>query len=374
MRKIIIISFLILFAALVGIFHIQREQVDTDVTAKTTKVGVLLSGPRLDRSYCQSHYEALEAIKGKGEHKLNLDVVYREYVPSDCYNEIVSLVRDEGCRIVIGVSFDYGPSMIKAAEAYPDVYFLHAAGAAGYRHNLSTFFGRMYQARYLSGIVAGMKTKTGELGYVAAFQIPEVIRGINAFTLGVRSVRPDAVVHVRYCGSWVEDDPARKESMELLNRHPIDVMAMHTNSLAPMEEADKRGIWSIGYNLDNADLFPNSCLTSCVWNRRNSYYKLIKDCLQEKFHGDHVWIDMEEGIVGLSEFSAQVDPQTRVMVQAANDRLRSWEYDVFYGPIRDNTGLLRVDAGESMTDDEMLKSFDWYVEGVAVEGQGMGGA
>ena len=103
MRKIIIISFLILFAALAGIFRIQNAQVDTDVTAKTTKVGVLLSGPRSDRSYCQSHYEAIEAIKGKGENELNLDVIYREYVPDDCYNDIVSLIRDEGCRIVIGV-------------------------------------------------------------------------------------------------------------------------------------------------------------------------------------------------------------------------------------------------------------------------------
>lgn len=373
MRKIIIIAFLILFAALAGIFQIQRSQVETDVTAKTTKVGVLLSGPRSDRSYCQSHYEALEAIKGKGDNKLNLDLVYREYVPDDCYNDIVSLIRDEGCRIVIGVSFGYGPSLIKAAEAYPDIYFLHAAGGTNYRHNLSTFFGRMYQARYLSGIVAGMKTKTGELGYVAAFPISEVIRGINAFTLGVRNVRPDAVVHVRYCGSWVDDEPARKESMELLNSYPIDVMVMHTNSLAPMEEADKRGIWSVGYNWDNTDLFPNSCLTSCVWDRRTSYFKLIKDCLQEKFHGDHVWIDMEEGIVGLSGFSNQVDPQTKTAVQAANKRLRDWEYDVFYGPIRDNTGRLRIEEGESVTDDEMMDGFDWYVEGVKIERQGMGG-
>lgn len=368
MRKIIIIAFLILFAAIAVIFHIQSEQVETDVTAKTTKVGVLLSGPQSDRSYCQSHYEALEAIKDD----LNLDVIYREYVPGDCYNDIVGLIRDEDCRIIIGVSFDYGPSLIKAAEAYPDIYFLHAAGGTGYRHNLSTFFGRMYQARYLSGIVAGMKTKTGELGYVAAFPNSEVIRGINAFTLGVRSVRPDAVVYVRYCGSWVEDEPARKESLELLDRHPIDVMAMHTNSLAPMEEADKRGIWSIGYNRDNADLFPDSCLISCVWDRRNSYYKLIKDCLQVKFHGDNVWIDMEEGIVGLSAFSDQVDPRAQAMVRAADARLRSWEYDVFYGPIRDNTGRLRVEAGESMKDEDMLKAFDWYVEGVTIEGQGMG--
>ncbi len=369
MRKIIIVSFLILFAALAGIFRIPNAQVETDVTAKTTKVGVLLSGPKSDRNYCQSHYEAIEAIKGE----LNLDVVYRENVPGDCYNDIVSLIRDEGCQIVVGISYDFGEPMMKAAEKYPDVYFLHTAGT-GHRNNLSTFFGRMYQARYLSGIVAGMKTKTGEIGYVAAFPISEVIRGINAFTLGVRSVRPDAVVHVRYCGSWVDDAPAGEACRGLLDRHPIDVVAMHSNSIEPNREADARGIWSIGHNLDNADLFPDSYLTASVWTWNEYYKKQILNCLQGKFHGSHDWIDMEEGIVGLSEFSDQVDPRTKAMVQKANERLRSWEYDVFYGPIRDNTGRLRVDAGESMTDDEMLNGFDWYVEGVAVEGQGMGGA
>lgn len=364
MRKIVIIAFLILLAALAGIFRIQNSQLNTDVTAKVTKVGVLLSGPASDRSYCQTHYEAIEAIKGD----LNLNVVYREKVPDDCYQDIVNLIEDEGCEIVIANSFQFGDDMMRAAEKYPDVYFFHAAGT-GHRHNLSSFFGRLYQARYLSGVVAGMKTKTGELGYVAAYPIPEVIRVINAFALGARSVRPDAKVYVRYCGSWVEDEPAGEASRKLLDSHPIDVMALHTNSLAPHREADARGIWSIGIHRDNADLFPNTYLTACVWNWNGYYYKQILDCLQGKFHGSNVWVDMEDGVVGMSGFSGHIDLQTTLAVQKANDRLKSWEFDVFYGPITDNTGRLRVEAGESMTDDEMQHGFDWYVEGVTVEGK-----
>ncbi len=367
MRKIIIIAFLILFAVLAGIFRIQSSRLDTDVTAKTTKVGVLLSGSRSDRSYCQAHYEAIEAIRGD----LNLNIVYREFIPNDCYKDIVSLIEDEGCEIVIGNSFHFGADMMKAAEKYPDVFFLHAAGTE-HRHNLSSFFGRLYQARYLSGVVAGMQTKTGEIGYVAAFPIPEVIRVINAFALGVRSVRPDAVVYVCYCGSWLDDAPAGEASRKLLDSHPIDVMAMHTNSLAPHREADARGVWSIGIHRDNADLFPDTYLTACVWNWNGYYHKQILDCLQGKFHGSHVWVDMEEGVVGISGFSEHVDLAAKVAVQEANERLRSWQYDVFYGPIRDNTGRLRVEAGESMTDEEMLHGFDWYVEGVTIEGQGLG--
>ncbi len=367
MRKIIIIAFLILFAAMGGIFRIQNSQVDTDATAETTKVGVLLSGSRSDRNYCQAHYEAMESVRGI----LNLDVIYREHVPEDCYKDIVRLVRDENCRIIVGVSYDFGEAMEKAAEKFPDIYFLHASGIS-HRHNLSSFFGRMYQARYLSGIVAGRKTATGELGYVAAFPTSEVIRGINAFTLGVRSVRPDAVVHVRYCGSWTEDPAAGEACRELLTRYPVDVVTMHTNSLAPHREADERGVWSIGYNLDNASMFPDTWLVACVWRWNVYYHRKILDCLQGKFHGSKDWIGMEEGIVGLSHFSSHVDAQTREAVQAAGKQLASWDFDVFYGPIADNTGHLRIEAGESMTDEEMLNGFDWYVEGVTIEGQGLG--
>ncbi|MBQ6969762.1 MAG: BMP family ABC transporter substrate-binding protein [Synergistaceae bacterium] len=362
MRKIIFTAFFLLFAAIAGIYKIQNSQVDTDVTAKTTRVGVLMNGIRFDHSYCQAHYEAIEAIRGE----LNLDVIYLENVPMDCYPDIENLVNNKGCKIVIGVSYEFGRDMMKAAAKYPDIYFLHASGV-GHRNNFLSFFGRMYQARYLSGIAAGMNTKTGVLGYVAAFPISEVVRGINAFALGVRSVRPDAVVYVRYCGSWVDDEAAREASIRLFDFHPVDVVAMHTNSLQPHKEADARGIWSVGYNLDNAALFPKTYLTACVWKYDLYYRKQILNCLQGKFHGHHDLIDMNEGIVALSELSSHADSQTKAKVQAAYEKLRTLEFDVFYGPIRDNTGRLRVDEGESMPDNEMFNNFHWYVEGVKIE-------
>ena len=369
MRRGVIVAFLILVAAIAGIFHISDSQPNTDVTAKTTKVGVLLSGTCLDRSYGQTHFEALESLRGE----LNLEMVYREGVPSDCYKDIVNLIQDEGCRIIVGEAYDYGPYMEVAAEAYPEVYFLHAGGTAS-RRNLSSFFGRMYQVRYLSGIVAGMQTQTGELGYVAAFPIPEVIRGINAFTLGVRSVRPDATVHVRYCGSWTEDAPAGTACRELMDRHPIDVVTLHTNSLQPHREADARGVWSVGYNFDNVDAFPDTYLAACVWKWNVYYRKEILSCLQGKFHGSNEWVNMEDGIVSLSAPTRHVSVEAVAKLQEANERFRSRAFDVFYGPITDNEGRIRIEAGESMSDREMLNNFKWYVEGVKIEGQGVGGA
>lgn len=362
MRKIIFFAFFLLIIAIAGIYQIQNSKVDTDVTAKTTKVGVLINGIRFDHSYCQAHYEAIEAIRDE----LNLDVIYLENVAMNCYGDIVKLIRDKGCKIIIGISYELGMDMMKAAEDYPDIYFLHASGVK-YRNNLSSFFGRMYQARYLSGIAAGMNTKTGELGYVAAFPISEVIRGINAFTLGVRSVRPDAVVYVRYCKSWQDDAPAGEACLKLLDLHSIDVVAMHTNSLQPHKEADARGIWSVGYNFDNSALFPNTYLTACIWKWDVYYRKAILNCLQGKFRGSHDLIDMNEGIVALSGLSGHADPQTKSKVQAALEKLQTLESDVFYGPVKDNTGVIRIKEGESMPDDEMFNHFYWYVEGVKVE-------
>ena len=362
MKRIIFIAFFLLFAAIAGIYQIQNSQVDTNVTAKTTKVGVLINGTRSDHSYCQAHYEALESIKDD----LNLEYVYLENVPMDCYEDIVKLIRDKECKIIVGISFEFGMDMMKAAEEFPDIYFLHASGV-NHRKNFSSFFGRMYQARYLSGIAAGMNTKTGELGYVAAFPISEVIRGINAFTLGVRSVRPDAIVHVRYCNAWQGDDVAGEACRKLLNRYLIDVIAMHTDSLQPHREADARGIWSVGYNIDNSAMFPDTYLIACTWKWEVYYRKQILNCLQGKFHGHHDLIEMNEGIVALSGLSSHADPQTKAKVQAADEKLRSLEFDVFYGPIKDNIGRLLIGEGESMPDDEMFNRFYWYVEGVNVE-------
>ena len=368
MRRGVIIAFLILAAAIAGILRIEDNQLNLDVNANTTKVGVILRGTCLDRSYGQAHFDALESLRGD----LNLETVYREGVPPDCYKEIVNLIQDEGCRIIIGTSFDNAPYMELAAESYPEVCFILVGGTA-YRNNLSSFFGRMYQVRYLSGIVAGRMTKTGEIGYVAAFPVPEVIRGINAFTLGVRSVRPDAIVRVRYCGSWTEDAPAGTACSELVDRHPIDVVTVHTNSLQPLREAERRGVWSIGYNKDNSEDFPNTYLMACVWNWAEYYRKEILSCLQGKFHGTNEWVNMEDGIVSYSPPTEYVSLDTRVEMEEAREKFKSRTFDVFYGPIVDNTGRTRIEAGESMSDNEMLKNFKWYVEGVRIERQGMDG-
>lgn len=363
MKKIGIIAGVFLILIIAGIYFINEKEGETEVTLKTTKVGVIMNGSKEDGSWGQSHYEGIESCSME----LNLEVIYKENVLNDdtCADVIHKLI-DSGCEIIIFNSISFGDWVVKAAEEHPDIYFFHATGVEE-RKNLATYFGRIYQVRYLSGIVAGLQTKTNEIGYVAAYPISEVNRGINAFTLGVRSVNEDAVVHVKWCNTWNDDELTENVTRELLEKHNIDVITMHTDSLKPLEVADEKGVWSIGYNMDNRETFPDTFLTAAVWNWEAYYEPRILECLQGKFQGKHYWEGIETGVVSLSPFTSNVSKGIEEIIEKEQERFYGGMFDVFYGPIKDMDGVIRIDAGESMSDYSMLNEFDWYVEGVVFD-------
>ena len=364
MKKVFYVFAAILVIVVVGIFFINGKQAETDVTKEKTKVGFLLNGICSDASYGQSHYEGIE----KAAKTLNLEILYRENVPEteECTKIIEELIEEEGCEIIICNSFGFGEWELKAAKNHPEVYFFHAAGIQT-ADNLSTCFGRMYQVRYLSGIVAGLQTETNEIGYVASFPISEVNRGINAFTLGVKKVNPEATVYVKWSNSWTDDDLTNKATTNLLANHNIDVITMHTDSLAVLELAEERNIWSIGYNMDNFEKFPNTFLTAPVWKWEKFYEPHILECLQGKFVSRAYWEGIENGIVALSPFTNNVKEGIEPIVKEEQKALESMAIDVFYGPIVDQNGTIHVQEGESMPDNVMLNQFDWYVEGVVID-------
>lgn len=362
MKKVFRIAVVIIFAIMVGILVINSYETDTETMAGTTKVGVILNGSKTDRNWNQSHYEGLE----KAAEGLTLEITYSEYVDVD---SIVGLIEDlikKGNKIIIANSFEFGEAMGQAAAKYPEICFLHATGV-GEAKNLTSYFGRMYQIRYLTGIVAGLQTETDEIGYVAAFPISEVNRGINAFTLGVRSVNPDAKVYVRFTESWTDDAGAKVATESLLASHDIDLIAMHTDSLQPLEIAEERGIKSIGYNVDNSKDYPETFLTAAVWDWSGFYHTNILRCIQGKFEGYHYWEGIETGMVSLAPLTGNVKEGIAEAVEEKTKLLRSGTFDVFYGPVTDSEGNIRVEKGESMTDDAMLNAFDWYVEGVIID-------
>jgi basic membrane protein A len=363
MKRIATVVTVLLAVLLIGVFCINSNTIETDVTKEKTKVGVVFNSSIDDKSWGQSHYEGLE----QAAEELNLQMVYKENVPEtqEC-KEVMEELIQEGCQIIIGTSYGFGPWELQVADEYPEIYFFHATGSET-ADNLATFSGRMYQMSYLCGIVAGLQTETDAIGYVAAEPITEVNRGINAFTLGVRSVNPEAYVYVTWSGSWTEEESNRRATMSLLEAYPaIDVLTSHTDSQAPLDEADARGIGTIGYNIDNSAYYPNTYLTAPVWNWEAFYRPRILECLQGKFKGTHYWEDTDSGVIDLAPLTGNVKAGTREAVEAARKILSDGTFDVFYGPIRDNEGNLQVGEGESMTDETMLEHMDWYVEGVVI--------
>lgn len=362
MKKIFFVAIFIIIAIITGIFVINIYETETEVTKETTKVGVLLNGSIDDKSWSQSHYAGLQ----KTSKELNLEVLYKENVTEENALAVIEEFVHEDCEIIIANSVGFSDGVIIAAQKYPEIYFFHATGVVESK-NLTTYFGRMYQIRYLTGIVAGLQTQTDAIGYIAAFPISEVNRGINAFTLGVRSVNPDAQVYVKWTNTWNDDSITGETTKVLLDEHNIDVLAMHTDSVKPLEIAEQRGVMSIGYNVDNSMNYPNTYLTAAVWDWDNFYTPNILKCLQGKFEGKHYWEGVNTGIVSLAPYTNIVHDGVAEIVEKEFDRLNRGSFDVFYGPIRDIEGNLRVAEDESMTDNNMLNEFDWYVEGVVLD-------
>ena len=361
MKKIILIMSVIIAAIIIGIILITYHKDEPDITETATKVGVIMNGSRTDRSWNQAHYEAL----CETAEKLNLDITYKESVIAEDVPDIIGGFVDEGCEIVIACSFEYGEYMVEAADKYPEIFFFHATGTESSK-NMSSYFGRMYQMRYLTGIAAGLQTETNEIGYVAAFPISEVNRGINAFTLGVKSVNPEAKVYVKWTDSWGGNELTAKATESLISEHNIDVITMHSDSLEPVRIADENKIMSIGYNIDNSSLYPETFLTAAVWDWEKFYTPNILKCLQGKFDGRNYWEGSETGIIDTAPLSEKAKEGIAKAMEDERKHLDSGTYDVFYGPVYDNEGNLRISESECITDDVMLNEFDWYVEGVEI--------
>lgn len=359
MRWTVLASVLTL-AMVLGVLLMFNPDAKADEGMRKMRVAMIMTGLRNDHSWNESHFDALQ----KAENKLNLDVAYYENVPTD---NSAKLIMEEAIRngadIVITNSFSFGEHELDVARNHPETKFFHATGLQS-ATNFSSFFGRIYQLRYLSGIVAGLKTKTNEIGYVAAYNISEVNRGINAFALGVRKVNPKAKVYVSWSRSWIDESLAADATRDLFHKHHIDVLTAHVDALTPYEVADEKGAWIISYNKDNSSRFPKHSLTSLVWHWENFYIPKIREVMQDKFEGRNYWLGLESGIMDLAEMTDNVEDSIRVVVEEEKNRLIHGRFDVFYGPIVDNHGVVRVGEGESMTDDAMLNRFDWFVKGV----------
>jgi basic membrane protein A len=323
------------------------------------KVAFIYVGPVGDAGWSFAHDKAREYLVSEMP---DVETTFIESVPEGADAErVLTELAEKGNKVIFATSFGYMDYVQNVAKKYPDVTFLHCSGYKT-AENVGTYFGRMYQPRYLSGLVAGKKTQSKVIGYVAAYPIPEVVRGINAFTLGVKEANPDAVVKVVWTNTWY--DPAKeKEAAKSLLDAGADVIAQHQDTPGPQQAAEEKGAFSIGYNTDMSQFAPKAYLTSPVWNWGPYYVETVKAVQGGTWKSEKYWGSMKDGVTQLAPMTDLVDAETKALVEVKQKEILEGKWDVFTGEIKDQSGAVRVNAGQTMTDEEML-SFDWFVEGV----------
>lgn len=336
----------------------ELAKLNASPAAKEMQVGYIFVSPIGDAGWSYAHNQgrlALEAMDG-------VSTSYVEDVAEGPDSERVMLnMARKGYDIIFATSFGYMDPMLKVAKQFPQTVFMHCSGFK-LAPNMGNYFGRIYQARYLSGMVAGSMTKSNILGYVAAFPIPEVIRGINAFTLGAQAVNPEVEVRVVWTKTWY--DPAtEKEAAKSLLDVGADVIAQHQDSPGPQEAAEEKGVYSIGYNSDMSAFAPKAHLTAPIWNWAPFYEQVVEEVRNGTWKSESTWYGMKEGIVDLAPFGEMVPKEVQDKVTAKKEEILGGSDMVFMGPVKDQAGKIRIEPDQKATDEELL-NMKYFVQGV----------
>ena len=341
----------------------------TDISKDDMKVGVLyISDPSEGSGYSYTHDLGIQGMQENLG--LNSDQIERKIVDDGdaaATEEAIKECINDGCRIIFTTSWGYMETTSEMAEQYPDVYFSHGTGYLSNGKNFNNYFGRIYQARYLSGIVAGMNTKSNKIGYVAAQDSSnsEVTGGIDAFAIGVESVNPDAKIYVVVTNSWYDADKEKAASEQLLDMG-CDVMAQHCDTAYPQTLAQDRGVYGIGYNSDMSKETPDSCLTSVIWNWSAYYTSAVKSVMNGTWDGSNYYGGMAEGLVGITNLAGFAADGTQEKVDKATAAILSGENNVFDGVLETNTGDTVGSEGSTLDDATITGGINWYYRNVAV--------
>jgi len=323
------------------------------------KVGFIYVGPPGDAGWTYAHDQGRKYLEEKLPY---VKTVYQESVGEggDAERALNELAQ-KGCKVIFATSYGYMDSVIEVAKKYPDVIFMHCSGYKT-ANNVGVYFGRDYQPRYLSGLIAGKMTKNNKIGYVAAMQIPESVRCIDAFTTGVREVNPKATVEVVWTNTWY--DPAKEKAAALsLISNGCDLITQHQDSYTIQQTAQEKGILSIGCDSDMHRFAPEANLTSPIFNWGPYYVKLVESVKNGTWKSGDYWGGLEDGIVALAPMSDKVPADVKELVTKREQDIKNKKFDVFNGPIKDQQGVVKVPEGTVMSDKDKL-SLLWLREGV----------
>jgi basic membrane protein A len=327
--------------------------------SRPLEVAFVYVGPVGDAGWTHAHDQARKDLEQQFP---GVKTTFVESVPEGPEAErVLTQLAEKGADLIFTTSFGFMDPTIAVAQRYPDTVFMHCSGYKRAK-NVGTYFGRIYQPQYLSGLVAGAMTKSGKVGMVSPHPIPEVIRNINAFAIGVREANPAATVHVVWTNTWF--DPAKeKEAASALMDAGADVVATGADSAAPLQAAEARGALAIGYDSDSRQLAPKAFLTAPLWDWRVVYRDTVEKVRSGAWTSGDFWGGMDTGVVLLAPLSDLVPQEVKDKVAARGEEIKAGKYVVFTGPLKRQDGAEAVAAGQVPSDEELL-SMKWFVEGV----------
>lgn len=338
------------------------------IDVKDLKIGILYIGSADEASgYTYAHelgIQGMIANIGLSEDQ----VVRKENIDDgdvEAINAALKECVDEGCNVIFTTSWGYMEPTQKFAEEYPDIYFAHGTGYLSNGKNFTNYFGRIYQARYLSGIVAGLKSKSGKIGYVSAMgsDNSECAGGVDAFAMGVESVNPNAEIYVAVTNSWFDLEAEEKASRALVGVG-CDVLSQHCDTTAPQVVSEENGTWAIGYNSDMSKETPNTTLTSVVWNWSAYYTSFVNSIVNGSYDGSNYYGGMEDSLVGLTDLASFCDDGTAARVEEAAKKIMTGEFGVFDGEMTTNDGQTVGTAGSTLDDATITGGINWYYHNV----------
>lgn len=324
------------------------------------KVGFVYIGPVGDFGWTYQHEQGRLALEKEFSDRIETHEVENVPEGADAERVIRNMARS-GDDLIYTTSFGYMNPTARVAKDFPDTVFMHATG---YKRgdNLGTYIGSTYEGRYVSGTAAGLMTKSNEIGYIASYPIPEVIRDINAVQLSMQKVNPDAHLNVVWVNTWY--DPAKEaDAANALIDKGVDVLIQHTDSPAAMQVAERRGVRAVGQASDMSRFGPDAQLFSVVDNWAPFYIANTQKVIDGTWKSEDHWGGMAEGTIEIASINDNIPADVRSQIDDVISGIKSGKLKPFTGPIRDQSGELRVPEGESLTH-EQLAGMDYFVQGV----------
>ena len=341
------------------------------IAKEDLKIGVIhITDPAEGSGYTYTHDQGIVGM----QEALGLDdsqIIRKNKIDDADATATETAIREcieEGANVIFATSFNYMNVCEALAAEYPDVYFSHGTGYKANGVNFNNYFGRIYQARYLSGIAAGLNTKSNKLGYVAAMgkDNSEVTGGINAFAMGAYSVNPDAQVYVKVTNSWFNPEGESQAATALIDMG-CDVITQHCDTPNPQTAAEKAGVYGVGYNSDMSKDAPKAVLTSVMWDWSVYYTTAVTSIIDGTWTGENYYGSMADGLVGLAPISDFCADGTQEAIDEAKAKIESGEWDVFDGVIEANDGTTVGVEGEPMSDADITGNIKWYFKTVVEE-------